>query len=477
MEPIINNVIDTGGALMNIINRTFLALNYFLLIFFIFKLITNNVWAINSDQFEYSGYFRAGTGTNDRGGNHECFYNQLSGTGSKGNEFRLGNECPIYGEAIFTAHHLKGENNNPLNNSPFFRSQIRLAYLSQGYKGYEGSSDITGESDVFNLAEVYIQGGKFTDVPFTFWVGKRFYREPDLNMNDWFYFGNTVGNGAGVEDIPLGIGQLAFAQLRQVNTDQLNNSGSPIRTDVGRPGVTLWDMRLRNIEWQGSNKFDLWTGYAYAPGGSQTTSPYTAYEKNTGWVLGGKNRFLFNGGNYDFALIYGSGLMQTLELNGNSLPIENGSTQQRASRWRIVNDVSYEIPDTFWAFRAALTHERWDTGSNQEPLGTWTSVGILPVYFISEHIQLTSQLGASWIKVQSEKDDSGNELGQRILYRVTLAPQFTFDRHLNARPALRAYYTQSWWNKENRSSIATSAPTYAELTRGAAYGFQGEVWF
>ncbi|MCB0363363.1 MAG: carbohydrate porin, partial [Bdellovibrionales bacterium] len=76
-----------------------------------------------------------------------------------------------------------------------------------------------------------------------------------------------------------------------------------------------------------------------------------------------------------------------------------------------------------------------------------------------------------------EVDSNSNPLGQRTLYRATIAPQLAIKSKLAARPVLRAYYTQSWWNKENKTSMGESAPAYIDKTSGAAYGFQAEVWF
>ncbi|MBK9040391.1 MAG: carbohydrate porin [Bdellovibrionales bacterium] len=428
-----------------------------------------------SEGFEYTGYFRSGTGTNSLGGNYECFNNKKT----SGNEFRIGNECATYGEATFTFHHLKSEKNDP-----FFKSQIRLAYVANdfGKAGTGTPVTYTNNGDaVFSLAEAYVQGGKFQDVPYTFWAGKRFYREPDLFMNDWFYYGNTVGNGAGVEEIPVGIGKLAIAQLRQVNTDAADGG----RTEKGRPGITLWDARLKDIAITENDKLEFWVAYGHSPEGTSVATPTDVYEKGTGLIVGAKNHYEFDGGFYDAALIRGSGLMQSLELSGDSTPIKETSTpttqkstQQDALRWRLVNHVQYEIPNSKWAFHAGISHERWDSGAATKNLGKWTSVGILPVYFLTDHIQLTGQLGASLVDDESELNGS-DPLGQRTLYRATIAPQIAINTKLSARPVLRAYYTQSWWNDKNKgaSYVGANAPSFVDKTSGASYGFQAEVWF
>ena len=52
--------------------------------------VLNQAWAMPVDMH---GYLRSGTGNNLQGGKQNCFNNP----GSEGNEFRLGNECGIYG--------------------------------------------------------------------------------------------------------------------------------------------------------------------------------------------------------------------------------------------------------------------------------------------------------------------------------------------------------------------------------------------
>ncbi|MCB0365230.1 MAG: carbohydrate porin [Bdellovibrionaceae bacterium] len=407
--------------------------------------------AVHSENFEYNGYFRASTGTNSKGGDQECFTN----SGTTGNEFRLGNECSIYGEAAFTAHHLKAQGET----DPFFKSTIRLAYISPGHAAYEGTNE------ELHLTEAFVKGGRFHDTPYTFWAGKRFYRGPDLYMNDWWYWGNTIGNGAGVEDVPLGFGQLALAQIRQIGTTQ---------SDVGRHGLTLWDARVSKIEVTENTELEVWLGYAHAPNG---TSGATIYEKATGYVAGTKFHTKLGEGFNIALLVAGQGLMESLELSGDTAPVKNVSTQDKAQRLRIADHWTHFVPDSKWAFHLMAMHEQWDTGADTDSAGTWTGIGVHPVYFLTDHVHLTGQVGFSQVEIESEKDGMGDPLGARTLIRATVAPQLAINRSVWGRPVLRAFYTHSWWNKENKAKIATGAPAYADLTSGGAYGFQAEVWF
>src|SRR4051812_16753900 len=92
-----------------------------------FLLFTGRAFAADA---ELHGYLRAGTGTNGKGAKEECVYNR----GSPANEFRLGNECAIYGETALTARILKQVDNNP-----WFNTQVRLAYFPPGNSSFEDS--------------------------------------------------------------------------------------------------------------------------------------------------------------------------------------------------------------------------------------------------------------------------------------------------------------------------------------------------
>ena len=416
-----------------------------------------SVQAAHSEDFEYNGYFRAGTGTNSYGGDQECFSN----TGSSGNEFRLGNECSIYGEAAFTAHQLRGEGSDP-----FFKSSIRLAYMSPGHQAYEGGR--TGSED-FHLTEAFVQGGRVHDTPYTFWVGKRFYRGPALYMNDWWYWGNTVGNGAGIEEIPVGFGKLAVAQIRQIS-----NSAADV-SDVGTHGLTLWDARIKEIEIAENTELELWLGYAHSPNG--TASNGTPFEKATGYLLGTRVHQKLGEGFNEIVLIGGQGLMESLELSGDTAPVKGVSTQDKAWRFRLVDHWTHQNPGSKWAFHLMLSHEQWDTGADSKSGGQWTGLGFQPIYFLTDHVHLTGLLGASQVEVESETDGAGDPLGERVLFRATIAPQLAINRNVWGRPVLRAFYTHSWWNRNNKTSIAGGAPAYADHTSGSSYGFQAEVWF
>ncbi|MFK5037101.1 carbohydrate porin, partial [Klebsiella pneumoniae] len=78
---------------------------------------------------------------------------------------------------------------------------------------------------------------------------------------------------------------------------------------------------------------------------------------------------------------------------------------------------------------------------------------------------------------RDERDSLGAPVPIRKLTRLTIAPQLSLGSNLWARPVLRAFYAQSFWNEANRSFVAVDAPTFAGATNSQAIGVQTEVWF
>lgn len=389
------------------------------------------------------GYARAGTGTNTFGGDQECFYNQGSGGwgGVGRNEFRLGNECSNYLEVALTFHHIRTENQHVF-------TQFRIANSHNGDDATESSSQETSFVEAF--AE--LQG--VTEMPWSFWVGKKFYRDQDVYIDDYYYFGSMNGNGGGVGNIDLLGGKLSLAYLKRV-TDT--------RTNLGKQGVTVYDARLKNIQYNNWFKQNFWAAYGHAPESTNSTTK-VKYDKSRGFVFGTLLDFDLNGKGFNhFAAMYGQGVMNNFNLYGDTL-ITAGNTQDKQKRLRFINHTTFDINEK-WAFHMSLGHERFiDQDKTKEQ---WTSLGVRPLYRVTKNFHLVTEAGSSIVQ-------NG---GTRRLTRLTFAPQLSVNENIWGRPVLRAFYTHSFWNKANSSNVAQNAPTYANKTAGGSYGLQMETFF
>lgn len=394
--------------------------------------------------FGSSVYLRSGTGVNSRGGQKVCFNNP----GTPGNEFRLGNECGTYGEmALFSVW-------RPEDQKIYAKTRFMLAYAPRGYTNWEGANN----ADPVAIRESYGEVGGVGEQELSFWAGKRFYRAQDVLMNDFFYFADMSGNGAGVGDIPVGGGKLGIAWLREV---------SKTATDRGDVGLNVLDLRLMGYELTSKQRLNIWAALGQSSGGIDNET-LKEYAVSKGALIGFLHELSLKRGFLHQALIYGTGVMEGLNLYGGITNIK-GSVEEKnlkaSHRLRFVQHTTFDFAKN-WAMHASTTFE-WRDGGTKERQETWTSVGVQPVYFFTDHFQLASVLGFS--NINPMRGES------RQLARVTLAPQVSWARSIWSRPVIRAYYARSFWSKSNRGRVGT--PVYKDELAGTSIGVQAEIWY
>lgn len=419
-------------------------MNFVFLFGLILAAFSQNSFALT---YDLEGYLRSGVGTNSKGGDQVCFNNP----GTPANEFRLGNECSTYGELGWRLLHINGKHQD----APFFKTQILFAFAPEGHTNWEGANG----ANPLAVRESYFEGGNFGGTPYTYWAGKRFYRENDLHMNDWYYFADMSSNGAGMGHIPFLNAKLHLAWLREV---------SETTSDIGAHGVTVYDVRLKEIKFSRKNMGFLWLGYATAPGGGDNSNNKT-YESSKGYLAGFFLESALPSGFNHFAIMYGKGLLDDFNVFG-SPALESGSVahkeQEKSNKVRMVEHVTYDLTSNL-SFHASTSLELRDNGSVNNNKTTWWNVGVQPMYFISDNHQIVGVLGTSVVDSEGE--------APRRLTRFTIAPQVSAGRNIWARPAIRLFYTRSWWSTSNRGSVG--GDTYAGETSGGSFGVQGEVWF
>ncbi len=150
--------------------------------------------AASAVQVDFSGYMRAGTGVNARGGTQVCF--GLAGADTK---WRLGNECDYVIEPTFTAK--IGE---------YEGADWGVRVMPSVYRAWGQTEAGTDElSTRFN--QIYVFGNKISQLGNgTAWAGRRFYNRLQTGINDQF-LENNDGDGAGLENMEVGPGKLSVA--------------------------------------------------------------------------------------------------------------------------------------------------------------------------------------------------------------------------------------------------------------------------
>ena len=208
---------------------------------------SQNAFALRGTRLDLHGYLRTGVGSNDKGGDHTCIVNDGGGNWVGGNEFRLGNECDkVYSELTFVLHNIKPKKGTK---GPRWKTQFLWAYKAKGNASWE---DTKSDDAQIAFREAFVEGSNLFGKDYNLWIGKRFYRDVNVNMNDWYYFAEMSGNGAGISNIDTGFGKFAFAMIHQ--TDASTTS------DIGSHKGVYYDFRLFDVPFPmlDSQKLNFW---------------------------------------------------------------------------------------------------------------------------------------------------------------------------------------------------------------------------
>lgn len=397
-------------------------------------------------------YLRAGTGANGAGGVQEC----VSNKGTGGNEFRLGNECGIYGEFGFGVWMLKAERDG----DPSWRFFSNFAVVAPNQKDWEAPN-----ANNWVMREVYSEAANLGGSHFSAWVGKRFYRWGDIHMMD-FYPVSMSGPGAGLGDLQSDWGTWSLALMQ---------NRAPAADVPGSPAKTSFHLRSDGIpsSW---GAWSLWAVLASSPGGVSEASggnPSTSFKKSGGAFLAVRNNsVLVPGVNNEFAVAFGQGTMSNMGVESSlvkdcSVPTDPDCFVAESRRVRAWNSLHWERER--WSGQAVVLFDESDNGSAQNSKVRWTSIGVRPMYWFNDHLSLSFQAGLSNVL------DESDGFGARNLMRFTLAPQWSMGKGFYSRPVLRAYLSRTQWSDNNKISAAgTSA---ANSTALDSFGFQTEIWF
>lgn len=386
----------------------------------------------------FHGYIRSGVGNGLSSNKQKCFNNP----GSQGNEFRLGNECSTYGETSFLFDFLgatQGESSNTIDGQSF-KVQTTLAFFPENNTQY---GDEASKNDI-DIVETFFEAKNLEGLPYTYWVGKRFYRDVDIHMNDFYYFAAMNGIGAGVKDIPLLSGKFAVAYLQE-----------NMKSETSSDEVTksYLDFRLFDVEVNENNSLNFWLALGHAPKGKIDTQ---TYEKIYGSAFGVRFRTNLQNGFNDFALIYGKGLLSSLSVydNGELTATKNNDDKYRV---RLVESFTSKLTDRL-ELHSALSYEQRNEGDLDS---NWLSIGVRPMYVLNKNLRWVNQLGHSRVSKSFQTN---------ALTRATTALEIAPNTSIWARPVIRFFFSETTWNKANQSQFNGKKNAHT-------LGAQGEAWF
>ncbi|EQC44022.1 carbohydrate porin [Bacteriovorax sp. Seq25_V] len=363
-------------------------------------------------------YIRGGVGNSLSGEKQQCFNNRYS----SGNEFRLGNECGYYIEP-----RMEVTGKNSANTE--FTGVLTFAISPKGDAQYGD------ENNDIDTIETYLSV-KDENTAWSYWVGKRFYRDADVMINDFYYFAQMNGVGAGVKDIPMFSGKLSLAYLQQT-LDQGNDT---------KKVKSYFDLRLFDIALTKNHSINLWAVYSRAPDEKFGTSEY---ENLTGGLFGFRLRSNLPKGFNDFTIIYGEKLMGDLNIYGSN-KLQSGTNNSDKYNLRFVEHLVTGITDKI-SMAVALVYENKNDGQKHI---NWYSAGVRPRYALSEDRAILTELGYSLVNYNHSN---------YYLARTTIAYEIAYNNSIFSGSYLHYYLSNTQWNP-------ASKPNYSDMGHGVNLG-------
>lgn len=372
---------------------------------------------------DFHGYSRNGFGSNANGGGQLCF--QADGAWSK---YRLGNECDSYNEFSATSRVYKGDNGVTASYSMLF-----------AFKGTASGDRMNSTWNQFSPAfrENFVTfsgvGGDTAFGKSKIWAGQRFYQRKDVHMTDFYWLDNS-GVGAGIENLPLGPGQLSFAWFNKDNTEwgAKDNNHNRNLFDLRYAGIPLW------------NNGSLEVGGHYSTNSvNDKVDPNAADNDNVGLFVELTQKDFMKGFNKTV-------LQYFTENDGDDKVI------------RVLDHAAFEITPQFSMMANVLGQIKDPKGDDNSE--TWFSIGARAQYSFTENQAINAELGYDNVTFDATPSKDND------LTKFTLAYEINGGKGVWARPSLRFF--GSVFNGDSVKKAETDNKKSA-----FSYGVQYEAWW
>lgn len=406
--------------------------------------------------FEWHSYFRAGYGVNSKGGHMEAF--QAPGAPAK---YRLGNEQESYFEANFIE-----KNWNPNDKGPTIRTEFLPAFQTQSGKTWD-------EENKLVMRQMFASMGNFleSNPSAKVWAGERFYRLPELNLNDFWWY-DMSGYGGGLEDIDLGGGRLHIAYIGYSEAassfwNSNNKNAYNYITQNGRLAKNNLNIRFSDLS-AGADKLSAWVNGGYMQGGTTTNTSGASwdYPSQFGIDCGVMHQLKYKNMANQAALQYGYGCNSSLAAGGNNPPDSDNS---HACIFRATDMYTHQYTRRFCIEvdgAAQYSHNGADSGADQ----TWLSMGMRPIYHFHKYIGIELEPGIDY--VNNRQYDLSSYL-LKITAALRIAPAAAQD----SRPEFRLFCTYAQWGQDFEGNPAMGGTAFLDRRNGVNMGVQVEHWF
>jgi len=399
-------------------------------------------------QLDFGGYARAGVGLTIRGGKQVCF--NLPGADT---HWRLGNECDYVIEPQFTGHLVQGNDG----------SSWGVVVMPGLYRTWEDQNPSQTDKTWFNdvpaiFRQIYFYGENIPQLANgRVWGGRRYYDRLHLDINDQFLEIHD-SDGAGIEDMHVGPGKFSVAFLMNPNSEADAVMGVPTANNA----PFKLNLRYTDIPTMPDANIQIWGGWQ----GDSTSKDQRAMNP----VTITKADSLFRLGIYhtiNKAILGGQNI---LGVKG-----EIGANHQLA---RAV--VSQQVPFNGGHSQVDVIGEvrtQRDRPNDSMPFATnnWGSLGARVDHQLAGPFRFL--LEAGWDGVFPAAGDS------RHLFKGTACLAINAGDNNGARPTVRIFYTQGFWNDGAKAAFASGAggqriaQVYGDQNTGGSAGIQAEAWW
>ncbi len=371
--------------------------------------------------------------------------------------------------------------------------QTRLAFYSQSLSLLGNSTTSSLGGITIALPEAFIEARNINNTGINVWVGTRFYRGPDIHINDHFYFNDHSGQGVGVE-----LKKMRFAAIFVSSTD--TSSTLPpyfyLNFASGTPSVALRQRVVSIVEHDvhlsATNTLTLLGEYHHMGGGEVVdTIPELSYGADKGFVLGARlitQHGLKNGGFNRVALRLGTG-------------IANGGDGGLSKTWLTYGAPDEDTQNFGGAYSVSFVEELFMDISSRNSISAYTlftaskgaantnhlaktyfgrevynrkfdfAIGFRDMHLLSPKFKLLTEAHFT------QRMDGNNPWAQCL--KVSVAPTLvpTGDRNFWARPEIRLIASAAYYNQFAAESLYSPYLAYVGEQRfGYFLGVKAEWW-
>src|SRR5574344_1130791 len=383
--------------------------------------------SVAASAVDFHGYMRAGMQASSNGGEVYCY-----GNGNVGHKVgRLADECDTYAEIA-----LSQDVYNKAGSK--FDVHTLIAYgTTEGYRDLQGNSwqgvGSSGPWDGQRLSARELWAGYTTTDGYTIWAGKRFYQRKDIHIQDFYYL-NDSGNGAGIENINVGLGTASFAVIKWANDGTADYNRNVYKLDARWNGIpvgfgTLDASLIYALPFISDQEKNVLESYqTSANSGILATLDHSSNVTNDTMSL--MNHFIVQYGTNGFGYV---------GTYGNHAG-DNYAPQKDLEGVRVIDWGTLDVGNFGLGYSLLWAH--LDSGEGSivnnwvDPRSGWEySIVIRPEYKWTDYPRTTLELGSSAQKTNGWVADTKDP----DLYKVTLAQQFTPGKGFWSRPAIRFY--------------------------------------